>query len=280
MKLPSLQFYSGDWMKDPALRSVSFAARGLWIDMLMLMHQSPRRGYLQLNDTPVTAAQLARMTGGATGEVARLLRELEDSGVYSRTDSGTIYNRRMVRDEKKRIACSEAGRRGGGNPILTFKGDSKGGVKGRSKGEIKASSSSSSSTSVDIPPNPPLQGGQEIPKRLTRAERKRMERLGIGREYGSNRPAPPIAEIHLSHADAATILWPDAKQRLSEAVDPDAFSTWLDPMQCRGIDAEGKRAWFLAPSEFFRNWIAHNYAPAIGDALGCGDWEIFVEVEE
>lgn len=29
MKLPSFQFYPGDWMKDPSLRSVSLEARGL-----------------------------------------------------------------------------------------------------------------------------------------------------------------------------------------------------------------------------------------------------------
>jgi hypothetical protein len=63
-KLPFFKFYPGDWMKDPALRSVSIAARGLWIDMLCLMHESDRRGYLQhATGKPVTAEQLARMTG-------------------------------------------------------------------------------------------------------------------------------------------------------------------------------------------------------------------------
>ncbi len=44
MKLPSFQFYPGDWMKDPALRSVSLEARGLWMDMLCLLFESVRRG--------------------------------------------------------------------------------------------------------------------------------------------------------------------------------------------------------------------------------------------
>ena len=43
MKLPSFQFYPGDWMKDPGLRSVSLEARGLWIDMLCLLFESGRR---------------------------------------------------------------------------------------------------------------------------------------------------------------------------------------------------------------------------------------------
>jgi biotin operon repressor len=86
-------------MKDPAVRSVTVAARGLWIDMLCLMHESDRRGYLQhATGRPVSAEQLARMTGCSASEVARLLRELEECGVFSRTEAGVIYNRRMVLD--------------------------------------------------------------------------------------------------------------------------------------------------------------------------------------
>jgi biotin operon repressor len=104
--------------------------------MLCLMDQSPRRGYLQHSSgKPVTADQLARMTGCSTDDVSRLLRELEDAGVYSFSESRVIYSRRMVRDERKRSLCSDAGRAGGGNP--TFKGMHKGHVKGDPKGAAK-----------------------------------------------------------------------------------------------------------------------------------------------
>ena len=99
MKLPSFQFYPGDWMKDPTLRSISLEARGLWIDMLCLLSGSGRRGYLQhVTGKPVSDEQLARMTGGSSEQVSRLLQELEDSGVFSRTEHGMIYSRRMIRD--------------------------------------------------------------------------------------------------------------------------------------------------------------------------------------
>ena len=82
MKLPSFQFYPGDWMKDPGLRSVSLEARGLWIDMLCLLFESGRRGYLQhATGKPVTNEQLARMTGSSPEQVSRLLQELEGQGV-------------------------------------------------------------------------------------------------------------------------------------------------------------------------------------------------------
>ena len=160
MKLPSFQFYPGDWMKDPGLRSVSLEARGLWIDMLCLLFESGRRGYLQhATGKPVSDEQLARMTGSSSEQVSRLLRELEDSGVFSRTEHGTIYSRRMIRDERKRTACSDAGKRGGGNP--TFKGQTKGQAKGGSKQNPNPSSSisaSSSTSTTEHTPQPPAGG--------------------------------------------------------------------------------------------------------------------------
>jgi hypothetical protein len=102
-KLPGFIFYPGDWMKDPELRCVSSGARGLWIDMLCLMFESVRRGYLQLhNGKVVTAEHLARMTGNSTDDTSRWLQELEDSGVFSRTEHGMIYSRRQVSDQTRR----------------------------------------------------------------------------------------------------------------------------------------------------------------------------------
>ncbi len=123
--MPAFQFYPGDWMKDPAVRSCSLPARALWFDMLCLMFESPRRGFLQhQSGEPMSAAQLTRIVGCAASEVDAGLSELENAGVFSRTDAGVIFNRRMVRDENKRSLCAEAGRRGGGNP--TLKGHPKG----------------------------------------------------------------------------------------------------------------------------------------------------------
>jgi hypothetical protein len=138
-KYPAFWFYPGDWMKDTDLRAVSVAARGLWIDLLCLMWESDKRGYLVLSSgKPATTEQLARMTGNAPEVVAELVRELEDCGVASRTEEGVLFSRRMVRDESKRRKCSKAGKKGGGNPRLqTFKGGSKGRVKGESKGTPK-----------------------------------------------------------------------------------------------------------------------------------------------
>jgi hypothetical protein len=112
-KLPYFPFYADDWLSDEKLRACSSASIGLWIDMLCLMHKNDRRGYLQLNGKPVTAAQLARMTGRATDEVSQQLAELMDAGVPSATEDGILYSRRMVRDERVRQVRSVAGKKGG-----------------------------------------------------------------------------------------------------------------------------------------------------------------------
>ena len=109
--MPAILFYTGDWLKDPAVRCMSLGARGLWIDMLCLMYESPTRGYLSLMDgKPVTAVQLARMVGGAIDEVETLLSEMRGCGTFSVTDEGVMYSRRMVSDEELRGLKSKAGK--------------------------------------------------------------------------------------------------------------------------------------------------------------------------
>jgi hypothetical protein len=47
-KRPAFQFYPGDWLRDMALRSCSMEARGLWIEMLCLMHDAVPYGHLRM----------------------------------------------------------------------------------------------------------------------------------------------------------------------------------------------------------------------------------------
>lgn len=163
MKLPALQFYTSDWLADPGVRSVSFAARGLWMDVLCLMSENSRRGYLELNGIPIPLERIARMTGGQIEEVSILIDELEQAGVFSRKE-GVIYNRRMDRDEEIRQIRKKAGKLGstygklGGRPKKTAnngKNNGKNKTEGvilqrQNKGQNNPPSSSSSSSSSDI----------------------------------------------------------------------------------------------------------------------------------
>jgi hypothetical protein len=117
MKQPWLKFFPSDWRADPALRMCSLAARGLWIEMLCLMHEARPHGSLLVNGKPVTAAQLANLVGAGVAEVEGFLAELEEAGVFSRDADGALYSRRMRRDEE-RAAVNRVNGRAGGNPSL------------------------------------------------------------------------------------------------------------------------------------------------------------------
>lgn len=114
MKRPAFQFYPADWSKDLALRSCSLAAQGLWMQMLCMAHESERYGFLILNGKTMTDAQVVNAVPGAA---RKMLIELEEAGVFSRDASGTIYSRRMVRDEHLRTVRAACGQLGG-NPNL------------------------------------------------------------------------------------------------------------------------------------------------------------------
>lgn len=117
---PWMKWYPADWRADPALRMCSFAARGLWADLLSLMHEAEPYGHLVVAGRAPTVKQLAVLLGGTPREVEVLLAELEEAGVFSRTNGGLVYSRRMVRDKAKAEVDRENGSRGG-NPQLNQK---------------------------------------------------------------------------------------------------------------------------------------------------------------
>lgn len=101
-----MKFWPQDWLRDPALRCCGPAARGLWIDMICLMHDGRPYGHLTINGKPATMRQLSILTGTSEIEVSDLMSELEEAGVFSRGKKGVIFSRRMVSD----YATSSEGR--------------------------------------------------------------------------------------------------------------------------------------------------------------------------
>jgi hypothetical protein len=154
MKRPAFQFYPSDWRTDPGLRLCSLPARGLWIEMLCLMHEGEPYGHLTASSVALDAAKLARLIGENSNNVKKWLKELDDGKVFSRNDSGVIYSRRMLRDESIREARAAGGAQGGSFGHLGGKHGTKGGRPPKSetplndepKGGLKPSPSSSSSS--------------------------------------------------------------------------------------------------------------------------------------
>lgn len=146
--VPAFQFYGSDWLRDPGLRSCSLAARGLWIDMLAFMHEAEPYGHLRLNGKDIGPPALARMVGSALKETEHLLNELEDAGVFSRTEQGTIFSRRMVRDQILREKRGQYGHLSASNPSVPRKKETrKDTIKDTFRLSFRGSPSSSSSSS-------------------------------------------------------------------------------------------------------------------------------------
>ena len=117
-KLPAIQFYPGDWRKDPGVQALSFHDRGVWFEIILLMHESDERGKLLLNGKPMPEQALARLLGLDNQNLTNTLTTLLDFGVASRCEeTGAIMCRRMLRDENLRNIRKEAGSKGG-NPVL------------------------------------------------------------------------------------------------------------------------------------------------------------------
>lgn len=158
MKLPALQFYPGDWRKDPGVQSLNYFDRGVWFEILCLMHESSERGKLLLNGKPMPDDALATILGLDKQILTTTLNTLLTYGVASRDgETGALINRRMVKDETLRQVRTEAGKKGG-NPVLVKQSTTKRLPKAEPNGNHPAkqkstpSSSSSVSSSEDSAP--------------------------------------------------------------------------------------------------------------------------------
>lgn len=77
MKRPSFQFYPADWRNNAKLRRCSPAARGVWVDVLCLLHDADEYGVLRWPLKDIIQA---------AGAAAPLVRELVTKGVLKGAD--------------------------------------------------------------------------------------------------------------------------------------------------------------------------------------------------
>lgn len=110
---PWMKFYPSDWRADPKLRLVSMAARGLWMEMICLMHEAEPYGDLRVAGVALDEARLARMVGESEDAVRQWLAELREAEVFSVRKNGVIYSRRMEKDYWRTHKMRENGRKGG-----------------------------------------------------------------------------------------------------------------------------------------------------------------------
>lgn len=164
MRRPSFQFYPADWRANANLRRCSWAARGAWVEIIGLMHDSDEYGVLRW-----PLAEIAHSLGCSV----KLLKELAEKNVLKGADQGLCgayvhrprhagqegepvelvkaqagpvwYSSRMVLDEHNRLQRGKASRFEKQAPKAEPKPPPKphiGGVQGDGASSSSASSSS------------------------------------------------------------------------------------------------------------------------------------------
>ena len=96
------KFWWQDWENDEDLKLCSFAAQGVWMRALCLMHKSG--GYLLLGSKERNIREisrdLSRLWGSEPRQIERYLLELVQRNVAKVTDAGVLFCQRMVNDFK------------------------------------------------------------------------------------------------------------------------------------------------------------------------------------
>jgi hypothetical protein len=182
MKRPSFQFYPADWSSNSNLRRCSHEEKGIWIDVMCLLHDQEEYGVARWSLKEIaqaigcTVAKLKGLVtkgvlkGADTGSECEALTYVPRSGrkngpevVLVDVQPGPLwYSSRMVIDEYKRVLRGESGAAPKGTPDLSPKGGIGASPKATpdhspSRAHASSSSSSSSSSSVNLNPLPPLQ---------------------------------------------------------------------------------------------------------------------------
>jgi hypothetical protein len=115
-KLPAIQFYPGDWRKDPGVQSLSYEERGIWLELLFMMHESEKPGVLLLGGVPYPTDRLARALRLDNQVISKVISELITLNVASiDEETGALMCRRMVRDRQFVESRKKCGKLGG-NP--------------------------------------------------------------------------------------------------------------------------------------------------------------------
>lgn len=278
-----MKWHPADFSADPAVRMCSMAARGLWVEIIGLAHMAEPYGHLLVNGRAPSPRQLAAVVGCGEREVRRLLRELEDAGVFSRTAEGVIYCRRMLRDRE----LSDVGRRNGtlgGNPILRGQVPDLKVIQG-SKGltpPLGVGDKLESETEIELEESPlphaagAARGDETDPpdqENGARPDGWRGQWKGL-RANGTNPRARAAKEAAAAPPppEPDHPLWP----RLRSSVAPEEFRAWLSKLTLVREREKGSRdpALLTVPSRFLRDHIRQHYALPLEKALGAFDIEV------
>ena len=121
-RLEHLPLDTAAWLTDAELRCLPPNARGCLIDLMCYAHQGEPYGHVSVSGNPMTDDMIARLLRLSPDEwKCNKKFLLESHRIYVAEHTGSIYIKRMVRDNELRMLAVEGGGKGG-NPQLTLKG--------------------------------------------------------------------------------------------------------------------------------------------------------------
>jgi hypothetical protein len=251
-----IKFWPADWQRDPAVRMCGLAARGLWIEMICVMHEADPYGHMLVNGRAPTPKQMGALFGVTEREVKAMIAELEEAGVFSRNDDGVIYSRRMVRDEARRVKARTDGKKGG-NPQLrithTHNPESDEGI---SQGVNPQEAEAEAEAEKKEPPNP---HGADAPMGGS-GKPQGVKGRGLRANASNPRAATEAEAQREAEARRAAVedhpLWPAIGGRLGYT----EFASWIVPC---AIDDQPDHLTIIAPSRFVRDHIRNHWGIAI-----------------
>lgn len=94
MRRPSFQFYPGDWSSNPNLKRCTFAERGIWLEVMCLMHDQDEYGVLRW-----PLKEIAGAVGCKASELQALVRKGVLKGDDSHLDEPFVYVPRSGRKD-------------------------------------------------------------------------------------------------------------------------------------------------------------------------------------
>jgi hypothetical protein len=117
----SSQWFWSDWAGDRAVRRLTLAERGLWIDLLSYAAVGSPTGYVcDDRGNPISYEEIARFTNATPTEVESLVAGILEKGAASRDRTGRLFNRRMVRQAERSAKKRMAGKLGGDHTRLKW----------------------------------------------------------------------------------------------------------------------------------------------------------------
>lgn len=223
MKRPAFQFYPGDWRSNANLRRCTHKERGIWIDVMCLLHDSEEYGILRwplkelaeaVSCKPAELASLAAkgvLKGADAGQecepfvyTPRHAGKDGDPATLVPAQVGPVwFSSRMVKDEYLRSKRGE-GSRFGAEPKAAPDAAPKATI-GARKGDGASSSSSSSSSRKDYGASAPEAW---IPQDVWAAycEHRRTKRAAIKTDETVRLIVADLADWRTKGVEPRTIL--------------------------------------------------------------------------